>query len=357
MCDAACEPAEALELLGAQQLRLEPLPVGDVAHEGDVEAGNEVRSRGRLRDDHGAVRAHRLPLLAHRASLDVLGPERLHVREPLGRQELVEVAADQVALGDADQVAAGRIDVDVAAVVVGDEDRVERGVEDRAQLLLVLAQNRLGALADDRRRHEARSRTERVQLGGAPLALRDAVVEADEAPPAAVDVDRDGGDRADALRLEDRALALREVADVAGEDLVPERDRLEPGEPDLLVAHVLRPLVLELRRDPVRDPLEALAREELAVGALVVLEQVRAARAGGDAEALEQPVRTVAPVGRCDEQLGRMADGLEDRVAAMKCPLGALPADRGGDEAGGGAQGIGLGGRSSRVRARSPRTR
>ena len=68
VCDAAGEPAEALELLGAQELRLEPLPVGDVAHEGDVEAGDEVRARRRLGDDDGAVRAHRLPLLAHGAA-------------------------------------------------------------------------------------------------------------------------------------------------------------------------------------------------------------------------------------------------------------------------------------------------
>ena len=48
--DAAGEPAEALELLRVQQLRLQPLPLGDVAEEGDVEAGEEVRSRGRLGD-------------------------------------------------------------------------------------------------------------------------------------------------------------------------------------------------------------------------------------------------------------------------------------------------------------------
>ena len=139
----------------------------------------------------------------------------LHVLEPLGRQELVEVAADQVALGDADQVAAGRVDVDIAAVVVGDEDRVERGVEDRAQLLLVLAQDRLGALADDRRGHEARSGAEGVELGGAPDTLGDAVVEADEAPPAPSTLIGTVGDRADALRVEDLPLVFREVADVA----------------------------------------------------------------------------------------------------------------------------------------------
>ena len=91
------------------------------------------------------------------------------------------------------------------------------------------------------------------------VALRDTVVEADEAPPATIDVDRDGGDRADALRLEVRALVGGEVADVAGEDLVAQCDGLEPGEPGLLVAHVLRHLVLQLWRDPARDPLEALA--------------------------------------------------------------------------------------------------
>ena len=48
--DAAREPAEALELLRVQELHLEPLPLGDVAEEGDVEAGEEVRPRGCLGD-------------------------------------------------------------------------------------------------------------------------------------------------------------------------------------------------------------------------------------------------------------------------------------------------------------------
>ena len=136
------------------------------------------------------------------------------------RQELVDLPADQVALGDAEVLAAGGIDVDVAALVVGDEDRVERRVEDGAQLLLVLAQHGLGALAADRGSEQARRRPQRVELGRAPGALRHAVVEADEAPPVAVDEDRHRRDREDVLRVEDLALAVGEVAHLAGEELV-----------------------------------------------------------------------------------------------------------------------------------------
>ena len=41
VCDAAREPAEALELLRVQELRLEALPIGDVAQEGDVQPGTK----------------------------------------------------------------------------------------------------------------------------------------------------------------------------------------------------------------------------------------------------------------------------------------------------------------------------
>ena len=81
-------------------------------------------------------------------------------------QELLDLPADQVALGDAEVLAAGGIDVDVAALVVGDEDRVERRVEDGAELLLVLAQRRLGELAArSAAAMQARRRSQRVQLG------------------------------------------------------------------------------------------------------------------------------------------------------------------------------------------------
>ena len=126
----------------------------------------------------------------------------------------------------------------------------------------MLAQDRLGALALDRgaRRgslpcgaHRSRRRSN---------ALGDAVVEADEAPPRAVDEDRHGGDRADALRRRrtsrsppgSRAtlpvkISLRALIGV------------EAREADLLEAHVLHDRVVELGRDPVGDPLEALARD------------------------------------------------------------------------------------------------
>ena len=53
--DASREPAEALELLRAQELRFQPLPLGAVAQECDVQAREEARSRGRVRD-HGSCR-------------------------------------------------------------------------------------------------------------------------------------------------------------------------------------------------------------------------------------------------------------------------------------------------------------
>ena len=74
VCDAAREPAEAFELLCIQELHLQPLPLGDVAEEGDVEAGEEVRSRGCLGDLEGAVELACLPLGADRAALQERRP-------------------------------------------------------------------------------------------------------------------------------------------------------------------------------------------------------------------------------------------------------------------------------------------
>ena len=80
-----------------------------------------------------------------------------------------------------------------------------------------------------------------------------------------------------------------------------------------------------------------------AVLADAVLEQIGAARAGRLAELLQEAGRRVAPARGGDELAGAVADGLEDRIAAAQVALGALSADRGGDEAGGGAEGVGLG--------------
>ena len=295
--DTAREPAEALELLGVQELRLEALPVGDVAHERDVQAGQEVRSRRRLGDDHGPVGPHRLPLLAHGAGRDVLVPARPAPLRGARRQELVDLAADQVALGDADQLAAGRIDVDVAALVVGDEDRVERGVEDRAELLLVLAKRDLGALPLDRGGNEARCGAKRVGLGRAPLPLGDAVVEADEAPPLAADEDRHGHQRLDLLTLEEGALAGGQVLDRAGEELVPGARLREALQADLVEAHVLHSSFSSSGAIAGRRPLEPLSRDPPAVGGDAVLEEIRTTRARALAELLEETRRASRQLG------------------------------------------------------------
>ncbi len=282
--DAAGQPAEALELLRAQELRLEPLALGDVAEEGDVQPREEVGAGRGLGDSDGPIAPLRLPLGEDRAAGNELGPVRLDRVALVRRQELLDLPADQVALGDAQVLAAGGIDVDVAALVVCDEDRIERRVEDGAQLLLVLAQHGLGAFAANRRREQARRRPECIELGRAPGSLRHAVVEADEAPPGAVDEDRDRRDREDVLRVENASLLGGEVAHLAGEELVALPDPGETRKPDFVEAHVLHQRVVELRCDSVGDPFEALARDPLAVGPHAALEQVGAARLGCDPE-------------------------------------------------------------------------
>ena len=104
MRDAACQPAEALELLRAEQLRLEPLALRHVAEEGDVEPGEEVGAGGGL----GDATVPSLRCDSHSASIgpagDELGPVRSTVASLFGGQELVDLPADQVALGDAEVI-------------------------------------------------------------------------------------------------------------------------------------------------------------------------------------------------------------------------------------------------------------
>ena len=269
-----------------------------------------------------AVAAHRLPLFEHGAAGDVGGPVLLDRREPVRRQEVVDAAADQVALRDPDVVARRRVHVDVPAVVVGDEDRVERGVEDGAQLLLVLAQDELGAFPLDRRLDQARRGPESVRLGRAPFSLRDAVVEPDEAPPVAEHEDRHGHERPDPLRLEQLVGFCRQVGDVRHEDLVPRRTLCEFRQADLVEAHVLHRLVGELRGDAGRDPLEALGTRQPAVGADAGLEEVRTAGLRCLAELAEERRCGSAPGRLRNEPLGCVADRLEDRVAAAQIAFG-----------------------------------
>ena len=145
------------------------------------------------------------------------------------------------------------------------------------------------------------------------------------------------------MLFEELALAVSHLADLSREELVPGADRGDPFQPDVVEAHVLHDRIAELWRDPWRGPLEPLARGHSAVLADAVLEQIRAARVGGLPELLQEARRRVAPARGGDQLAGAVADGLEDRIPAAKVTLGAVSADPGGDKAGGGAQGVGLG--------------
>ena len=90
--DAPRKPSQALELLGVQQLHLEPLPLGDVAKERDVQAGEEVRSGEAVRDLGCAVDLQRVPLGADRPALQELRPVLVHRRELVRGQELVDAS-------------------------------------------------------------------------------------------------------------------------------------------------------------------------------------------------------------------------------------------------------------------------
>ena len=89
------------------------------------------------------------------------------------------------------------------------------GLEDRVAAM----QRLLGPLAAHRGGDQPGGGADRIDLGCAPVALALAVVEVDEAPPAAVDEDRDGQDREPVAELERLALVGGKVADVAREDI------------------------------------------------------------------------------------------------------------------------------------------
>ena len=146
--DPAGEPADALELLRAQELGLEPLPLGDVAEVEDVQAGEEVRADRALDLSHGAVRALDAAVLDR----DVVRAERGPALARASRARSVGTKSSSLRpsrslLCDPEAARSRRIDVHEVPAVVHDDDRVERRLEDRAQLLLVLPQRRLRALA------------------------------------------------------------------------------------------------------------------------------------------------------------------------------------------------------------------
>ncbi len=141
--------------LRVQGLHLQPLPVGDVAEEADVEAGEEVRSRG----TSATWRVPSISRVSHSARIG--SPARNAPSPPRGGslvrgQEVVDLRPTRSRFARRSTRRRG-IDVDEVPLVVDHEDPVECHVEHGAQLLLLLAQRRLGKLARDRGSNQARA--------------------------------------------------------------------------------------------------------------------------------------------------------------------------------------------------------
>src|SRR5690606_21571565 len=102
-----------------------------------------------------------------------------------------------------------------------------------------------------------------VDLRLRPFPLVPGLIETDEPPPLLAEEDRQHHERADALRLEQRALALREGVDVAQDRAAGTQD-LPPAFHARRRVRCLPELrVLDLRRDARCGPLVALGRGKL----------------------------------------------------------------------------------------------
>ena len=99
-----------------------------------------------------------------------------------------------------------------------------------------------------------------------------------------------------ACGFEELPLTGRQVLHLAGEHLVASAELGKPPQPNLLVAHVLHVLVVELGHDGRVGPLEPLACDQQTILAKTVFEQIRTARAGRLSELLQEAGRRVAPV-------------------------------------------------------------
>ena len=331
MRDAAREPAHALEPLCGVQPGLELAPVGDVADERDVQPGHEVRARRVLDVADAAVGPGEVVLARDDVGRDEPRPGCVQPRPHLGGHEIVDAPAHDLVTRQSVEHLGGRIQIDVPALGVGDVDRVERGVEDRPQFLLLLAEHGLRTLADDGRREQARRGPQRVDLRRRPVAFLDAVVDADEAPGSALDVDRHRQQRHDALRLEQRLGGRRQRADVRGIGLVPDRVLGHLVEAVVDEGDVLDGRVVVLGRQILGDPRVAVRRGQRAVVAAAELEDVRPAGTGCPAEALEQARRRGLPRRTGEQHARSTADRREDLVAAPQVDLGALAQEHGGE--------------------------
>ncbi len=186
------------------------------------------------------------------------------------------------------------------------------GLQDRVAPAEVV----LDPLPADPRRDEPGRRPERVGLRRAPIALVLAVLEADEAPPPAVDEDGYGDNRERVDELQRLALVGGQLAHVAAQRLAA-REQARPASEVRCRPEVPQTRVVDHRHVAGR-PGGAEERERLVASPVDVLEDVGAAGTGRLAERPHQVAHRVVEQRLLEEVLRGVADRLEDRVAAAQ---------------------------------------
>ena len=200
-------------------------------------------------------------------------------------------------------------------------DQPFRAVTDGLEHGVAAAQVALGRLTCDRSCDDPGRCSKRLGLGGAPVALVFGVLESDEAPPAALDEDRHGQNRERACECERFTLVLRQVADVAADD-VAAAEHLDPAREVGGSVDVCEPGVVDRRIAPAGIPARDPASVRRRLFRSDVLEDVRARDARGLAEDAHQLDDSFVEASLNEKALGGAADGLEDRVAAAQVVLG-----------------------------------
>ena len=123
-----------LQPLGSRARIDEPLPDGDarrrVAHDGQVNAGRDVRAGAVLDDEARTVGPHERELAGVVALRQEPAPGAGDVVAGGRRREVLDALADQAAHGHAEERAGRGVRVDVPAIVVREHDAVEQLVED-----------------------------------------------------------------------------------------------------------------------------------------------------------------------------------------------------------------------------------
>jgi hypothetical protein len=211
-----------------------------------------------------------------------------------------------------------------------DEHPLPARLAQPAEALLALAQLCLVALPRERPAEGAGGGAEGVELGGAPQALGQAFIEAEESPALLAGDDRDDRDGEDVLGVEDRALRRRKLAGETVDRIARQQCRRPALQPEVQHVGVLELGVVDLRRDSRRDPLMPLGHAEHPVFIREHLEDVDATHFRGLAEAREDlgdaplPVRVVQEPGRCE------GDCPEDGLAGSEGGLEGAEASRRG---------------------------